>query len=89
MPYRKPDTGLWKLLLDDILNLKQDRIDMKESFYCGDAAGRKKKPFNDHSSDDLIFSINLRLKFYTPEMFFLNKPINFKPLQGTILDSTI
>ena len=56
------------------------------SFYCGDAAGRKQKPFNDFSNDDLLFSINLGLKFYTPEMLFLGEKINFKEIQGVKLD---
>ena len=50
---------------------------MDESFYCGDAAGRpanwapgKKK---DHSSVDRLMAVNLALKFYTPEEYFLDK----------------
>lgn len=48
---------------------------MKESFYCGDAAGRPKtatrpKDFND---TDLKFALNVGLPFLTPEQFFLGE----------------
>lgn len=52
---------------------------MEESFYCGDAAGRKQKPFNDHSDDDMCFAIKLQLRFFTPEMLFLDSKLNYKP----------
>lgn len=42
-------------------------MDMDNSFYCGDAAGRK----TDFSSDDMLASISFGLTFYTPEMLFL------------------
>ena len=48
-------------------------INMKQSFYCGDGAGRKA----DHTNDDLLFSINTSLNFLTPEMLFEDKPLNF------------
>lgn len=57
---------------------------MKESFYCGDAAGRvanwapgKKK---DHSMADKLLAENLGLKFYTPEQFFLGHSIANVPM---------
>lgn len=43
---------------------------MKESFYCGDAAGRKGPP-KDFSDTDLKFAINVKLPFLTPEEYFL------------------
>jgi len=85
-PYRKPKKGLWTVLCDQIMKVKQSEIDKDSSFYCGDAAGRKQKPFNDFSNDDLLFSINLGIKFYTPEMLFLDEDMNFKEVPGIILD---
>jgi bifunctional polynucleotide phosphatase/kinase len=62
--YRKPNDGMFKVLQ------KLCKVDKDESFYCGDAAGRKQPPFKDFSSDDLLFSITLNMLFYTPEMLF-------------------
>jgi bifunctional polynucleotide phosphatase/kinase len=59
-------------------------IDMSNSFYCGDAAGRRK----DHSNDDLVFSINVGLPFCTPEMIFQNKPVDFEEAPGIRVAST-
>lgn len=61
-------------------------IDMESSFYCGDAAGRTQAPFKDFSNDDLLYSVNLGLKFYTPEMLFKNEPLNFKIVPGAKID---
>ena len=58
---------------------------MENSFYCGDAAGRK----NDFSNDDLLYSINLSLKFYTPEMLFKNEKRNFKLVKGVKYDTDL
>lgn len=40
-----------------------------DSFYCGDACGRK----GDHADTDLKFALNCGLSFKTPEMLFLNE----------------
>ncbi|XP_065210955.1 uncharacterized protein F21D5.5-like [Planococcus citri] len=79
---RKPRPGMWNCLVKN----KNDNIPVnyEESFFCGDAAGRpancepnKKK--KDFSSSDRLFAINLNLKFYTPEEYFLGwKPAPFK-----------
>jgi len=76
--FRKPNRGMWLHLTEKILS--EMEIDKGKSFYCGDAAGRKNKPDgskNDFSMDDLLFSANLNLKFCTPEMLFLEHPLNF------------
>lgn len=41
-------------------------IDMDQSFYVGDAAGREK----DHSDVDIKFAQAIGLKFYVPEEYF-------------------
>ena len=50
---------------------------MKNSFYCGDAAGRKRvNGKKDFACSDRLFAINLNLTFHTPEECFLNKKSN-------------
>jgi bifunctional polynucleotide phosphatase/kinase len=41
----------------------------KESFYCGDAVGRK----GDFTDTDYKFALNAKLNFYTPENIFLGE----------------
>lgn len=71
--YRKPVIGMW----DTLCKEKNDEIDidLANSFYVGDAAGREKdwapKKTKDHSLADRLFALNVGLKFYTPEEFFL------------------
>ncbi|KAM4016536.1 bifunctional polynucleotide phosphatase/kinase [Anomaloglossus baeobatrachus] len=81
--YRKPVTGMWDYLCDKA----NDGIEVKKEdcVYIGDAAGRpanwapdrKKKDF---SSSDRLFAVNVGIKFYTPEEFFLGwKKAAFQP----------
>uniref|UniRef100_T1J499 PNK FHA domain-containing protein n=1 Tax=Strigamia maritima TaxID=126957 RepID=T1J499_STRMM len=79
--YRKPALGMWEHLLeranDDI------PVNLNDSFYVGDAAGREAKwalgKKKDFSVSDRLFAINAGLKFYTPEEFFLGwKTAGFK-----------
>jgi bifunctional polynucleotide phosphatase/kinase len=58
------------------------KIDMKKSFYCGDAAGRKGPP-KDFSDSDLKFALVLGIDFFTPEQFFLDEK---KTVQGDKLN---
>ena len=74
--FRKPSTGLWNRMLEI---LEKPSVS-KDSFYCGDAAGRK----GDHSNDDLLYAVNCKVKFYTPEMWFKGEKINYKRVLGEI-----
>jgi len=83
--YRKPNTGMWVLMIKKIIGkTKLNTINLENSFYCGDAAGRKagciignKKDF---SNSDFCFAKNIGIKFYTPEEMFDNKTLHH-PLQ--------
>uniref|UniRef100_A0A803LVS5 PARP-type domain-containing protein n=1 Tax=Chenopodium quinoa TaxID=63459 RepID=A0A803LVS5_CHEQI len=63
-PYRKPKTGMWHVMEQHFNS--GIPVDMDQSFYVGDAAGRK----NDHSDADIKFAQGVGLKFYVPEEFF-------------------
>ena len=64
--FRKPCLGMWNLLQDNL-----DDINLSESFYCGDAAGRDK----DFSDSDNAFAYNIGVKFYVPEQYFLKQEV--------------
>ena len=59
----------------------------KDSFYCGDAAGRKNSQFRkkkDFSNSDYLFARNLKMTFRTPEDLFQGNieklpPVKFNP----------
>ena len=61
--YRKPIPFIW----EEFFRKDFD----SDSFYCGDAAGRK----GDFSDTDYKFALNLGLKFYLPENLFLGKAV--------------
>ena len=65
--YRKPMIGMYDKFIE--LNGETDNM-----FYVGDAAGRE----NDHSSADINFAYNARIKFMTEIEFFLNIEDNYK-----------
>lgn len=54
-----------------------DELDMSQSFYCGNQAGRPETSTRtkDSSADDKKFASNIELKFQTPESFFLDQPL--------------
>jgi bifunctional polynucleotide phosphatase/kinase len=71
--YRKPSIGIWEHLRDQLF--KGFSIDIKGSFYCGDAAGRPKTATRpkDFSDSDIKFALNVGLAFKTPEELFLGQ----------------
>ncbi len=67
--YRKPMLGCGKSLFGKWNGGIE--VDSGESFFVGDAAGRKK--YRDHQDTDLKWALNAGLGFYTPEEYFLAK----------------
>ncbi|OMO74744.1 Zinc finger, PARP-type [Corchorus capsularis] len=63
-PYRKPNPGMWHIMEKHFNS--GIPIDMDQSFYVGDAAGRP----NDHSDADIKFAQAIGLKFHVPEEYF-------------------
>lgn len=63
-PFRKPKPGMWYLMEQQFNS--GISVDMDQSFYVGDAAGRQ----NDHSDADIRFAEAIGLKFYVPEDYF-------------------
>lgn len=62
--FRKPKSGMWRLMERHFNS--GIVIDMEQSFYVGDAAGR----INDHSDADIGFAKDVGLRFLLPEDFF-------------------
>ena len=71
--YRKPAVGSFEYMKKEIF--QGCDISMKESFYCGDAAGRPKTETRskDFSDSDIKFAANVGIKFLTPEELFLDQ----------------
>lgn len=68
--YRKPFTGMWDYLVENLNGGLQ--VDLKNSIYVGDAAGRPKDAIKrkDYSDSDLKFALNIGINFQSPEEFF-------------------
>ena len=69
--FKKPHTWTWRKLLQ-IYESQGRKIDMKESFYVGNLAGRiAKSPYKkDFDYVDRAFAHNLGIEFKTPEEVF-------------------
>ncbi|KAJ5973898.1 hypothetical protein N7481_011108 [Penicillium waksmanii] len=66
--YRKPRPGMWAEFRDDH-DLDVVGVDMSNSVYVGDAAGRP----GDFAATDHGFAANVGISFKTPEEFFLGQ----------------
>ncbi|KAL2355708.1 polynucleotide kinase 3 phosphatase-domain-containing protein [Cryomyces antarcticus] len=75
--YRKPRTGMWQQLIKDYEVEPADSVDLENSVFVGDAAGRLGSMNNgaakDHSCSDRDFASNVGIDFKTPEEFFLGE----------------
>ncbi|KAL3427713.1 polynucleotide kinase 3 phosphatase [Phlyctema vagabunda] len=73
--YRKPRTGMWEELLADYNIGKPDELNLPDSIFVGDAAGRPAVPkrSKDFSCSDRNFADNVGIAFFTPEEYFLKE----------------
>ncbi|RMZ77376.1 hypothetical protein DV737_g4399, partial [Chaetothyriales sp. CBS 132003] len=93
--YRKPRTGMWDELLEDYDLQSDGLVDMSQSFYVGDAAGREKSDERrkDHATSDRDLAANIGIDFKTPEQFFLGAQVEpyervFEPKQWLTMERT-
>lgn len=75
--YRKPRTRFMTDFFNYLYNDDNDSL-LKDSYYCGDACGRK----YDFSDTDYKFALNSGLKCILPEKLFQN--INLKPEKSNL-----
>jgi len=89
--FRKPFTTMWDKMVQDYNGGVEP--DLKVSFFCGDAAGRKKgwKPGsgNDFSTGDRQFAYNCKTLFHTPENLFLEEKETDNWEWGSLDPSTV
>ncbi|KAK2467111.1 hypothetical protein APHAL10511_001369 [Amanita phalloides] len=72
--YRKPMPGIW-YELEHAAYMDGIEIDKTASFFVGDAAGRQfSSAKRDFASTDRKWALNIGIKFYTPEEYFLQHP---------------
>ncbi|KYQ92952.1 SAP DNA-binding domain-containing protein [Tieghemostelium lacteum] len=75
---KKPSKSMWDFMLEECTDGSDIPIQISESFYVGDAAGRPEgwKPGAkaDFSNSDSGFAKTVGMEFQTPEQFFLDEP---------------
>ncbi|KAF2441653.1 PNK3P-domain-containing protein [Karstenula rhodostoma CBS 690.94] len=73
--YRKPRVGMWEELREDYDLEKAEAVDLDNSFFVGDAAGREASGSRtkDFSCGDRNFAANVGIDFRTPEEYFLGE----------------
>ncbi|KAL1612424.1 DNA kinase/phosphatase Pnk1 [Paraconiothyrium brasiliense] len=73
--YRKPRVGMWVELLEDHDLERAGTVDLDNSFFVGDAAGRRASGSRtkDFSCGDRNFAANVGIHFHTPEEYFLEE----------------
>ncbi|KAI4236292.1 MAG: hypothetical protein LQ349_002629 [Xanthoria aureola] len=75
--YRKPRTGMWDELLEELDLDDSEGPDLRASFFVGDAGGRAARSGAkaDHSCSDRNLAANVGIEFKTPEEFFLHEAV--------------
>ncbi|KAI4267184.1 MAG: hypothetical protein L6R38_008370 [Xanthoria sp. 2 TBL-2021] len=75
--YRKPRTGMWNELLEELDLDNSEGADLGASFFVGDAGGRAARSGAkaDHSCSDRNLAANVGIEFKTPEEFFLHEAV--------------
>ncbi|KAI4257989.1 MAG: hypothetical protein L6R42_005354 [Xanthoria sp. 1 TBL-2021] len=75
--YRKPRTGMWNELLEELDLDDSEGADLGASFFVGDAGGRAARSGAkaDHSCSDRNLAANVGIEFKTPEEFFLHEAV--------------
>ncbi len=69
--YRKPNIGMWNYTEYALCGSQPEsgvplRLARQESFFVGDAAGRK----SDHSDADIGFAKRVKMTFFDEDVFF-------------------
>lgn len=87
--FKKPHTWTWKMLVE-LYKIQNRRIDMKESFYTGNLAGRVAKTPHKKDLDyiDRAFAHNIGLEFKVPEQVFLYSAEDREFKYENIMDDT-